>query len=689
MLNFENAISEAAIYVRVSTDDQADRGTIESQVEYAHKYCDLNNINIMKEYRDDGVTGTLPLQDRPAGHDLLQDAQAGLFSTLLVFKLDRLGRATRVILNAIYDLEKTGVKLKSMTEPFDTGDASGRFLLTILAGVADLERSNILDRMWLGANRAAADGKWLGGIVPYGYFKNDEGYLEINTAEIPGTGMSECDVVKLIYSMVAGKGMTSQAVTDYLNALGIPPAYVAHGIGSKRKKRTNGVWFQGRIVNMVHSTTYKGIHQYGKRASRQREIIERKVPAIISEDVWQRAQETLKSNQILSARNASNIYMLRGLITCGNCGKIYHGADSKRCRYYACGGRRNWKRSPGDKCVSRSITMSWIDDVVWNGCMRYINDPPAAIRSIRENGSDDKEDERAGMLSSQLASCDAERERVIDMYRTNLLTMAELTTQLDKAAAKKAAIQKELTSIQNDRVINNVFAARESAQKFLEIVQKKLSSGELSDELKRNIVLSMVDGITATTTGEGSAATVNIEIRYKFGADVDFTTFASCTGKRVNISTGKIAPLVSNILVYPPDPSKGCTAASRIKYIRWVNHVSIKDFAAATGISAAGISVIENGHSKEITNRVVKKICSVYQVDAWFVAAYDELPAITVPQNLFKGRKYRLYDQSEAATFFGVTTKLYCQWENGRISHAPHAKKIDPDKLKEWCSIFA
>jgi len=93
-----------------------------------------------------------------------------------------------VISNAIYDLEKYGVKLKSMTEPFDTGDASGRFLLTILAGVADLERSNILERMWLGANRSAREGIWLGGIVPYGYFKNDEKYLEINDHIMPSCG---------------------------------------------------------------------------------------------------------------------------------------------------------------------------------------------------------------------------------------------------------------------------------------------------------------------------------------------------------------------------------------------------------------------------------------------------------------------------------------------------------------------
>lgn len=530
MLNFEHTPQSAAIYVRVSTDDQADRGTIESQVEYAHKYCDLNDIKIIREYRDDGVTGTLPLQDRPAGHDLLQDAQAGLFTTVLVFKLDRLGRATRVILNAIYDLEKTGVKLKSMTEPFDTGDASGRFLLTILAGVADLERSNILDRMWLGANRAAAEGKWLGGIVPYGYIKNDEGYLEVNGNEIPGTGMNEPDVVKMIYTMIADKGMGSFAIADELNAIGIPPAYVAHGIGSKRQHHTNGKWLQGRIINMVHSTTYKGIHQYGKRASRQREIIERSVPAIVSEDLWERAQMVLKKNCKFSKRNAKTIYLLRGIIRCGNCGCMYRGTDSKGARYYQCGGRTSWKRSARAKCTGRSINMDWLDGVVWDDCMSYINNPSAAIESIQASDNNEQEDQaKIDLISSQLATCDTERERVMDMYRTNLVTMTELTTQLDKVASKKATLQKQLTTMQNERVINNVFAARESAREILELVQKKLSSSELSNELKRNVILTMVDGITLTTKGSGRMATVEIIVRYKFGANIDFTIVDSHT----------------------------------------------------------------------------------------------------------------------------------------------------------------
>ncbi len=169
-----------ACYARVSSDDQAERGTIQNQIEFATKYCDLHQLGPIEWYKDDGVTGTIPLEMRPDGARLLEDAKTGRLDLLLIYKLDRLGRSARVILNSVYELEQHGVKIRSMTEPFDTGDPSGRFLLTILAGVADLERETILDRMWHGANRAARSGKWLGGIVPYGYRVNEEKYLEVN-----------------------------------------------------------------------------------------------------------------------------------------------------------------------------------------------------------------------------------------------------------------------------------------------------------------------------------------------------------------------------------------------------------------------------------------------------------------------------------------------------------------------------
>ncbi len=535
MLDFPSAPKAAACYVRVSTDDQADRGTIESQIEYAHKYCDLNNIAITQIYKDDGITGTIPLQERPAGFELLQDAQNKLFDTLLVFKLDRLGRATRVILNAIYDLEQFGVKLKSMTEPFDTGDASGRFLLTILAGVADLERSNILDRMWLGANRAAAAGKWLGGIVPYGYFKNDDGYLEINDTEIPGTSISEADVVRLIYKMLTENHSSCNEIANHLNALGIPPAYVLHGIGGKRQNKTRGIWLMGRIYNMARSTTYMGIHQYGKRANRQREITERQVPAIVSNEVWATAQKTLHNNQLYAARNTKHLYLLRSLIKCGNCGLNYRGAVSKGAAYYTCGGRSHATELGRKRCLSRSINMQWLDNAVWEDCLRYINDPSLALQAIENNRPriDAEENERT-LMQQQLTDCDKERERILDLYRTKLISMNDITNQLDKIAKKKLTLQKQMHNLQAKTSAAELFAAQDSARELLEILRKKISSQELSIELKQNIIRTLIEQITATTEGEGRFSEVKIQICYKFHSNSFFsksTTVISHTDK--------------------------------------------------------------------------------------------------------------------------------------------------------------
>lgn len=509
----------AAIYVRVSTEDQAERGTIESQIEYADKYCDLNKIKVVKIYKDDGITGTLPLQERPAGAELLQDAKNKLFNTLLVYKLDRLGRVTRVILNAIYDLEQYNIKLKSMTEPFDTSDASGRFLLTILAGVADLERSNILDRMWLGSNRAAKEGKWLGGIVPYGYFKNADKYLEINETKIDGIDMSEADVIRLIFKLAVTEGLSTVKIATHLNSLNIPPSYVLRSSPSsaRRKKATAGKWLPGRIGNMLRSSTYMGIHQYGKRTNKNREIIERKVPAIISEDDWRKAQSVLTDNQIKSMRNTKNIYLLRGLIVCENCGRRYHGTVSKGAAYYTCAGRKGYKLNKDKKCIAKSITMSWLDDAVWEDCMKYINNPELALKNIEEMQSNiNSHEEEKNLLDAKINDKKVEKERILALYRTGVINMNDITGQLSKINDDKLYLENRLREISKYDNSENVFAVKESANKLLKLLKNKIDSCVITQEFKQNIINLIVDRINLKTVGEGKLADIKISIHYKF-----------------------------------------------------------------------------------------------------------------------------------------------------------------------------
>ena len=106
-----------AVYCRVSSEEQAERGTIEIQKEFAAKYVDLYQLEVFDYYCDDGISGTIPVEARPEGSRLFRDAREKKFDTILFYKIDRLGRKVRVILNAVHDLEELGVSIRSMTEP--------------------------------------------------------------------------------------------------------------------------------------------------------------------------------------------------------------------------------------------------------------------------------------------------------------------------------------------------------------------------------------------------------------------------------------------------------------------------------------------------------------------------------------------------------------------------------------------
>ena len=90
-----------AIYLRVSTEEQRERQSIATQREFGQRYSELHQLSIYELFADDGVSGTVPFELRPAGRRVLEAARQGKFDQLLVFKLDRLAsfcRETRKLL---------------------------------------------------------------------------------------------------------------------------------------------------------------------------------------------------------------------------------------------------------------------------------------------------------------------------------------------------------------------------------------------------------------------------------------------------------------------------------------------------------------------------------------------------------------------------------------------------------------
>ncbi|MEP7354859.1 MAG: recombinase family protein, partial [Acidobacteriota bacterium] len=254
-----------AVYLRVSTEEQRERQSILTQSEFAGRYCELHSLSVYRTYADDGVSGTISLHRREEGCQVLEDARQGKFNQLLVYRLDRLGRDTRQILNVVDELEKLQVRVRSMTEEFDTGNPAGKLMLTMLCGFATHEHDVIRERSVAGTLRLAETGAWMGGIVPYGYRKEGEkknARLVVSGEMVPGLGMSEADVVRTIYQMAAVDRISCRIIAQKLNDLKVPCAYTRDDrlmTRGKRKQRTSGMWRAGRVRNMIVSSTYKGI----------------------------------------------------------------------------------------------------------------------------------------------------------------------------------------------------------------------------------------------------------------------------------------------------------------------------------------------------------------------------------------------------------------------------------------------
>ena len=264
--------------------------------------------------------------------------------------------------------------------------AAGRLMLTLLSGFASHERDVFRERSAAGVNRLVEAGVWLGGVVPFGYRKvgeKREGHLVISEDPIPGLGMSEAEVIREVFRMGAIERKSCRAIAERLNSLRIPCAYVRDDrlvSRGKRKERTSGVWRPGRVRGLITNKTYMGIHEFGKRAVGPRFRICRAVPAIVSEETWQKAQENLKSHFLFCARSAKNQYLLRGLIKCGFCGLTYVGTaanrpNGKRESYYTCNeAHLPAIYRPQGRCQSKAVRGDQLEQQVWADVQAFLRD---------------------------------------------------------------------------------------------------------------------------------------------------------------------------------------------------------------------------------------------------------------------------------------------------------------------------
>ena len=145
-----------AVYCRVSTNDQH----VETQIAAIGKFCAAQGWTIIETYKDIGISGAK--DSRPALDQLKKDCLAGNFSSVVVYKFDRMARSVSHLLECLELFRKYGIDFVSISEGIDTGTSVGKMVFTFLGAIAEFERSLITERVNAGIARAKTDGTKLG-----------------------------------------------------------------------------------------------------------------------------------------------------------------------------------------------------------------------------------------------------------------------------------------------------------------------------------------------------------------------------------------------------------------------------------------------------------------------------------------------------------------------------------------------
>ena len=200
----------AAIYTRVSTEDQAKEGfSLDAQLEKLRSYCKARDWGIAGEYIDDGYSGRYV--KRPAYNRMMEEINK--WDAMLVIKMDRIHRNSKNFMMMMEYLKKEEKEFVSMTESLDTSTAMGRFVMDIIQRIAQLESEQIGERVYVGMEqKAKTNGGVLGFNIPYGY-NYSNGKLTIKH--------NESENVKNIFQNYLN-GLSMKKIAQELNLKSIP-----------------------------------------------------------------------------------------------------------------------------------------------------------------------------------------------------------------------------------------------------------------------------------------------------------------------------------------------------------------------------------------------------------------------------------------------------------------------------------
>lgn len=348
----ENQIYKCADYLRLSKDDIGkidESSSISSQRMIINSFAKHNNLNLVKEYIDDGYSGGN--FERPAFTEMIQDIEKGLINCVITKDLSRLGREMYVTGKYIEEFFlEHNVRYIAINDSYDS--LIGDSMLGLRLGVNDLYLRDVSKKVKSSFRVKQERGEYIGSFPCYGYMKNPNDHHKL----IIDPEASK--IVKLIFSLALdGQGVCVIARKLTERQVPIPIVYKKEPRGLKvTENNGNGIWKHSTLRNILTNEMYIGNmvqHTHEKisynnkkcRKTKKEEhiIVKNTHEPIISKEDFDKVQEIIKKRHTTPKERDIDKYLLSGLLVCGKCGHSL-GITSKNttkaktkytsCNYY-------------------------------------------------------------------------------------------------------------------------------------------------------------------------------------------------------------------------------------------------------------------------------------------------------------------------------------------------------------------
>ena len=437
-------------YARVSTDKDEQINSLENQVQYYTQFIqEKPNWTYVQGYVDEGISGT-STKKRDSFNRMIADAKAGRFDFIITKEISRFSRSTLDSIQYTQELLEHDVGVLFQNDNINTLDSDSEFRLVVMAGVAQDEVRKLSERLKFGFRQAIKNGHVLGNDKLWGYDKKDC-VLTINE--------EEAQVVRRIFHLYANQQMGIRRISQTL---------LDEGFTSRKGNAFNVL----TIRHILCNPKYKGWYCANKsqtvdyRSKRKIFLDESEwvtypdpsVPAIVSEELWNRANALYKRRsrqmrQHQSAAEFHNRYPYSGKIICEEHGTSFHRQVLKsakgakevwQCRVY-----RNQGRAA---CSAPQLKTAELAQIMADGFNRLTQNKQAVIDAVVTilQAVPDEYDYAQDLrrIADDLSSIQAKKDRLLEMSIEGVISTAEFKQRNDGFNEQLRTLEEKRTSLQ-------------------------------------------------------------------------------------------------------------------------------------------------------------------------------------------------------------------------------------------------